>query len=144
MTTELERLCRKYEIKAECVYGAAEPWPDEWAGRQCHPWTVTLSWFGPHGKTSSKQKPLTITVSFFQGAAHENEPTPADVLSSLLVDAAVEDYTSFEDWAADLGYDPDSRKAARTYDACLAMAPRVRAFCGNDDAVLDELRNAEH
>jgi len=144
MMTELELLCRKYEISAKCVYGAAEPWPDEWEGRQCHPWTVTLSWYGPQGKSRKDQKPLTITVSFFQGVAHENEPTAADVLSSLLVDAAVEDYGSFEDWADDLGYNHDSRKAKRTYDGCLAMAPRVRAFCGNDDAVLSELRAAEH
>jgi hypothetical protein len=142
--TDLERLCHKYGIIADCVYGAAEPWPDEWQGRECHPWTVTLSWYGPQGKRSSKQKQLTITVSFFQGAAHENEPTAADVLSSLLVDAAVEDYSSFEDWCTDLGYDPDSRKAHRTYRGCLRMAPRVRAFCGNDDAVLAELRDAEH
>jgi len=144
MMTELERLCRKYQITADCVYGAAEPWPDEWAGRECHPWTVTLCWYGPGGRRSSKQKPQTITVSFFQGAAHEREPTAADVLSSLLLDAAVEDYSSFEDWAADLGYDPDSRKAVRTYQECLKLAPRVRAFFSNDDELLAELRSAEH
>ena len=144
METELERLCLKYRITAECVYGAAEPWPDEWDGRQCHPGTVTLSWYGPEGKRSGKQKLLIITVSFFQGEAHDHEPTAADVLSSLLIDAAVEDHSSFEEWAANLGYDPDSRKAARTYRGCVKMAPRVRAFCGNDDAVLDELRDAEH
>jgi hypothetical protein len=144
MMTELERLCRKYSITAKCVYGTAEPWPDEWEGRACHPWTVTLSWYGPQGKSDSRQKPLTITVSFFQGVAHENEPTAADVLSSLLVDASVEDHGSLEAWAADLGYNPDSRKAARTYRGCLKMAPRVRAFCGNDDEVLAELRDAEH
>lgn len=141
MLTELERLCRKYNIVARAIYGAAEPWPDEWQDRPCHPWTVTLSWFGPEGKSGA---PISITVSFFQGVAHEGEPTAADVLSSLLLDAAVEDYSSFEDWAADLGYDPDSRKAARTYRGCLKMAPRVRAFCGNDDRVLSELRDAEH
>jgi hypothetical protein len=144
MMTELERLCRKYQITIDCVHGAAEPWPPEWAGRECNPWTVTLSWFGPHGKTSSKQKPLTITTSFFQGVAHENEPTAADVLSSLLEDASVEDYSSFEDWAADLGYDPDSRKAVRTYEECLELSPRVRAFLGNDEELLAELRSAEH
>ena len=143
MMTELERLCCKYGITARCVEGAAEPWPDEWAGRECHPWTVTLSWYGPEGKRHSKQKPLTITVSCFQGVAHEREPTAADVLSSLLVDA-VADYSSFEDWAADLGYDHDSRNAHRTYLGCLKMVPRVRAFCGNDDALLNELRDAEH
>jgi len=141
MQTELERLCLKYRITAECVYGAAEPWPDEWTGRQCHPWTVTLSWRGAEGKS---KKPITITVSFFQGAVHENEPTAADVLSSLLVDAAVEDYSSFEEWAADLGYNPDSRKAWGTYQGCLMMAARVRAFCGQDEEVFAELRDAEH
>ena len=144
MMTELERLCRKYGITAESVAGAAEPWPDEWQGRECHAWTVTLSWYGPEGKRHSRQKPLTITVSFFQGVAHENKPTPADVLSSSLVDASVEDYGTFEEWCAELGYKTDSRKAARTYRECMKKAPRVRAFCCNDDAVLNELRDAEH
>jgi len=49
MTTELERLCRKCQIVADCVYGAAEPSPAEWSERQCHPWTVTLRWYGKEG-----------------------------------------------------------------------------------------------
>ena len=145
MTTELERLCRKYQITARCVEGAARPWPDEWQETACTPWTVTLSWFGPEGKRHKGQEPITLTVSFFQGPAYEGKPpTAAAVLSSLLVDAAVEDYTSFEDWCDDLGYSSDSRTHHRTWKRCLKLAPQVRAFCGHDDAVLSELRDAEH
>jgi len=142
--TELEQLCRKYQIDVDCVYGAAEPWPDEWKGRECHPWTATLRWFGKGGQRRSKQRPRTLTVSFFQGSAHESEPTAADVLSGLLLDTTVENYGSFEAWAADLGYDPDSRRAVRTYQECQKLVPLVRAFLGNDQALIDELRAAEH
>jgi len=140
METELERLCLKYRITARSVYGAADPWPDEWAGRKCHPWTVTLSWRGPQGKS---KEPIMITVSFFQGPAHEHPPTAADVLGSLLLDASAEG-VGFEDWCTDLGYDSDSTKAARTYRECLLLALKVRAFLGNDQALIDELRAAEH
>ena len=99
---------------------------------------MTLSWHGPH---ASVEKPITLTTSFFQGFAHSHDPTAADVLSSLLVDAAVEDYSTFEEWCADLGYNTDSRQAYATWQGCMAMAPRVRAFLGE---VFDELRDAEH
>jgi len=144
MMTELEQLCRKYQITVDCVYGAAEPWPAEWIGKQCHPWTVTLSWFGPQGQRSTEQQPRTLTVSFFQGSAHDREPTAADVLSGLLLDTTVENYDSFEAWAADLGYDPDSRRAVRTYQECQKLVPLVRLFLGNDDKLIAELREAEH
>jgi len=144
MLTDLERLCRKHQIDADCVYGAAEPWPAEWSERECHPWTVTLRWYGKGGRRSAKQRPRTLTVSFFQGSEHEREPTAADVLSSLLLDTTAENYDSFEAWAEDLGYSPDSRKARRTYLACLELAPRVRLFLGNDDELIAELREAEH
>lgn len=141
--TELERLCRKYQITADSVPGAAEPWPEQWIGQECHPWTVTLSWYGPQGQRSAKQKPRTLTVSFFQGPAHDREPTAADILSGLLLDAQAEG-SNFEDWCDDLGYDPDSKRAARTYRECVRLARRVRLFLGSDQALIDELRAAEH
>jgi len=143
MLTELERLCRKYQIDADSVHGATEPWPDQWEGQECRPWTVTLRWYGKGGQRRSKQKPRTLTVSFFQGMGHDREPTAADVLSGLLLDAQAEG-SKFEDWCDDLGYDSDSKKAARTYRECLRLARRVRAFLGNDQALIDELRAAEH
>lgn len=57
-------------------------------------------------------------------------PTPADVLACLLSDASALDYPSYEDWAADLGYDPDSRKGEKDYRACLEIALKLRAGLG--------------
>ena len=130
MLTELERLCRKYGITASSVRGAAQPWPDEWQERPCCPWTVTLSWYGPEGKRSSKQQPLTITVSSFQGTAHEGEPTPADVLSSLLADADVADYPDFESWAADEEWSELFVRIRFTGLRREDLSPRERAVAG--------------
>lgn len=49
-------------------------------------------------------------------------PEPADVMYSLLNDADVMNYISFEEWAPNVGYDPDSRAAEKVYQACLASA----------------------
>lgn len=48
----------------------------------------------------------------------ENEcPDLWAVLSCIIRDADCMDY-DFEEWAENLGYDPDSRKAEKTYKAC--------------------------
>jgi hypothetical protein len=45
-------------------------------------------------------------------------PDPANVVSSLILDAGAADYAKFEDWAADFGYESDSIKALRIFEAC--------------------------
>lgn len=67
-------------------------------------------------------------------------PTAADVLYSLCSDAGALDYASFEDWAADFGFDTDSREAERIYRACLDIGLKLRAAIG--DAGLEQLREA--
>ncbi|MBX6192201.1 hypothetical protein [Pseudomonas aeruginosa] len=54
-------------------------------------------------------------------------PCAADVLYCLLSDANGADQ-NFNDWCADFGYDPDSRKALATYDECSKVLADVRAF----------------
>jgi hypothetical protein len=46
-------------------------------------------------------------------------PALKDVLSCLLLDSDVLDYASFEQWAVEFGFDPDSRKVEHIYNACL-------------------------
>lgn len=92
-------------------------------------WTVTLTRPG----RSEGAAPLTLTTAYFMGNAHERaglpiEPEPADVVHSLLLDASAVDAGSFEAWADDFGYDPDSRSAERLYRECLASAERLSAF----------------
>lgn len=65
-------------------------------------------------------------------------PTAVDVISALCMDSDVIDYPRFEDWAENLGYDPDSRSAEKTYRACLETALALRAAIG--ETALSELR----
>lgn len=67
-------------------------------------------------------------------------PSIADVLHSLLMDAEAIDAGSFEEWAGDLGYDTDSRKAEGIYRECLETGLKLRAMLG--DEIINRLRDA--
>lgn len=67
-------------------------------------------------------------------------PSIADVLYALVQDSEVMDYGSFEDWAANLGFDADSRKAESIYRACLDIGLKLRRMLS--DAELTKLREA--
>lgn len=58
------------------------------------------------------------------------EPKAVDVIYSLVMDSDVLNYSSFEDWASNFGYDADSRSAEKTYRACLEIALAFRAAVG--------------
>jgi hypothetical protein len=64
----------------------------------------------------------------------------SDVFYSLVLDSDVIEYSSFEDWAENFGYDADSRKAEKIYRDCLDIALKLKNGIG--DAVLNELREA--
>lgn len=129
MSSELEMAVQALGIKAEVKYGTTRPIPNGMEGM--HPYTVRLRF-----------QRRSLTTSFFMGSALTREPTAADVLSSLLLDAtSVENAGSFEEWARDLGYDPDSRKAEKIYRACERTVPKLRRFLGDH---FDQLARAEH
>jgi hypothetical protein len=53
-------------------------------------------------------------------------PTLPDVLHSLLLDGAAQfDNLTFEDWAGEYGYDPDSRKAEAIFDTCVEIGRKL-------------------
>lgn len=52
-------------------------------------------------------------------------PDVADVVHCLLMDASGTDET-FEEWAGNLGFDPDSRKAEAAFKACRETAAALR------------------
>lgn len=81
-----------------------------------------------------------VVSQFRQGPAIM--PDPVDVFSSLAMDSGVLDAGSFENWAADYGYDTDSRAAEATYRACLDIALKLRAALG--DPILTEAREIAH
>jgi hypothetical protein len=65
-----------------------------------------------------------------------DEPTLADVMSSLVSDAqCVADGQTFEDFADELGYDTDSRNAERIYNGCRDEYFGLIRLCGVDTLV---------
>ena len=75
-----------------------------------------------------------LTVYFSMGVAISREPSAEDVLDCLASDASsVDNAASFEDWAGELGYDTDSRKAERIYKVCERQAMRLRNFLGDQE-----------
>ena len=114
MRHALDRICSAVKIENEC----GEPNPDF---PQADAYKVTLQY-----------KRRKLTVPFYQGLACK-DPTAASVIYCLISDAlSVEAADSFEDWADSLGYDKDSRKAEKTYKACVKNQQKIRRFLGTD------------
>lgn len=73
----------------------------------------------------------------------KGKPIPCDTVSAfycLLSDAEAIDCGSFEEWADNLGFDPDSRSAEKTYRICLETGLKLQNSLG--DTVLSALREA--
>lgn len=95
------------------------------------------------GHCPSYKYKTNYTVFEFDRLMHECErgrdqfnkpimPDLSSVLHSLVIGASVLDYGSFEDWATEFGYDPDSRTAHKIYQECLAEGLRLRVGFGEE------------
>jgi hypothetical protein len=67
-------------------------------------------------------------------------PDECDVIYSLVSDSDVLNYSGFEQWASEFGYDPDSRNGEKIYQACMAIALQLRNGIG--EKALSELQQA--
>ena len=87
-----------------------------------------------HWRITLRRPGRKMTVYFSMGTGHHGKmPEAADVLDCLVSDASsVANAQGFEDWAAELGYDTDSRKAHRTYTICQRQADRLKKFMGDE------------
>lgn len=70
-----------------------------------------------------------MAFPYFMGKAHTRGPKLADVLESLASDVSAL-HMPFDEWAAEFGYDEDSRKAERLYHKCRELAAKLREFLG--------------
>lgn len=84
------------------------------------------------------------TYSMNPGLLRPRKPIPppaiADVLFCLVSDASALDAPDFEHWAAEYGYDADSREAERTYQTCISIGLALRRMLS--DVELAALREA--
>lgn len=67
---------------------------------------------------------------YYSGNKKLPPPTPDAILYALISDADVLNYSDFEDWAENFGYDSDSIKALKVYQDCLASALKLNACLG--------------
>ena len=95
-------------------------------GGQMDHWKCTMA---------CKSHRTRMTTTYSQGYGWNGaEPKIEDVLDCLASDAAsFQNSQSFEDWAADLGYDTDSRKAEKTYKAIEHSSDRLQRFLGQEN-----------
>ncbi len=79
-----------------------------------------------------------IRVTFSMGRGHNGvKPTLEEVLDCLASDAAgVDNSGGFEDWALEYGYDTDSRKAHRTWQAVCREYSKLERMFGDQLSVL--------
>lgn len=74
-----------------------------------------------------------MTVPWMQGLGITDDPRAEDVMENLLLDAASFDNArDFEDWAAEYGYDTDSRKAEKLYRRVGAQTYKLARLLGDD------------
>lgn len=118
MEDRIARFVKENNVRIAVSYGAPEN-PDF---ENCDGWTVTLEMDGRQ-----------MTTPFYKGYGHHGEePTAEEVLECLAMDAAgIENVFSFEDWCAEYGYDSDSRRAEKIYNACLRQTEKLRKFLGD-------------
>lgn len=62
-------------------------------------------------------------------------PTLEDVLYCLVSDSDCLDALNFEEWASELGFNPDSRKDFAIWEECLNQSRLFRRLVGNDTAL---------
>ncbi len=102
-------------------------------------WKCEFSLFGAPTKY--------MTIDFYTGFGHRKglkkvEPKPEAVLGCLISDAVGLDCAPlFEDWAAEYGYDTDSKSAERIYFAVQHQTNRLIKFLGRE--LYNEALNTE-
>lgn len=86
-----------------------------------------------HYKVTLKRGSKRLTTYFSMGAAHREPPEADEVLDSLASEASgIDNARDFDDWAAEYGYDTDSRKAEKIYNACKTISEKLKKFLGED------------
>jgi hypothetical protein len=123
----------KYEITLETRAGPTRTHDDD--GWEHYAYELRLSYMDQAGDTH------TLDTPWRAGMGHESGDVDlADVLYSLVSDSYFAGY-DFEDFASELGYDTDSRKAFAQWEAVQDECRRFKDWCASDD-MLDALAEA--
>lgn len=89
-------------------------------------------------KTANKYKAKIIynkksmTTVYYTGSGWKKDPVLEDILGSILQDTTYLDY-GFEDFANEMGYDPDSRKAEKIYKEIQKQAKKINRIFSKEE-----------
>lgn len=114
-------------------YSCGEAYPIEWAIKN------RKSGFNILKAERYQARKCADYADALRAAKAAYRPPMVDVLVSIARDASVLEYATFTEWAHDVGYDDDSRKAERAYDACREHARALQKMFGADFDTLCEL-----
>lgn len=117
-------------VEMTIVDGVNTPWDklDDWQ-KNSNQYTCTLIY-------DSQE----LETPFFTGSAWKDEPTWKDVLGSLISDAkSYESSRDFTDFCNEFGYDTDSIRAERIYQACKETSYALNNLFGEDLGEIEEL-----
>lgn len=90
-----------------------------------------------HWRCRIRQGRKSMSLTFSMGSGHNGKrPELDEVLSCLASDSSLVDQT-FENFCDEFGYEHDSRKHKRTYNACIKQGNQLLALLGKD--AFDEL-----
>jgi hypothetical protein len=110
-------------------YGATGETPEGF--KNANEYTVTFSRDG-----------VERSFDFFKGKANTSEPEAVEVLECLVLDFIYSDGVTFEDWADELGFNVDSRKAYVNYEHTLANNLKLLVLFTRKE--LHELNDSMH
>lgn len=100
--------------------------PTDWDNDARH-WKTILYRPASTGEKADGIRP-SFTIYFSQGSAHTKAPTVSDVIGAVSMDIQGAADRGFEEWAREYGYDTDSRKAERTFQAIEKQAKDLEEF----------------
>jgi hypothetical protein len=83
-------------------------------------------------KATIKYNKKSLTIPYYTGCGWQRDPDLEDILGTLLMDAAYYDY-SFEDFAREMGYDPDSRKTKKIYNDIQKQTEKLNSIFSEEE-----------
>lgn len=134
----IDQFIERYGLSMQAAKVPARMDGVEWTKGASH-WYCTISRMTYDAKGNTRPP---VCILYSMGSALKGAPKLRDVLDCIASDATGIEQP-FEDWAGDLGYDPDSRKALDTYLTIQRQSRALRQLLDGHAAFLQLVEDVE-
>ena len=132
-TKTIDDFIKENKISIHCEYSDSNPLRSELESSRMNHYKVTLKrkykLQGNHKDSRYGHKQMTLFFS--QGFGIDGEPKASSVLDCIKSDYQVS-IDGFGEFCFNCGYDQDSRKAYRIYQACVDQGKKLQKFLSDD------------